>query len=156
MKVTSEKMVYNHADQTVTFEGQVVVVREDFQLTAKRIVVHLLQGAGQPGASTPAKGPAGAAVQQGRAPAESIDRIECFGSVHMVREGKTGDCDNAVYQVAESILTMRGNPVLREGSNQIQGEIIKFYMKENRSEVLGGAKSKVEATFTTPKGMKTP
>ena len=39
--------------------------------------------------------------------------------------------------------------MLREGPNTIQGEVIKLYIEENRSEVIGG-KKRVEAIFITP------
>jgi lipopolysaccharide export system protein LptA len=48
---------------------------------------------------------------------------------------------------------MEDNPVLMEGANKIQGEVIKLYIKENRSEVLGG-KGRVEAIFNTKGDVK--
>lgn len=148
-KITSDRMNYNHNDQTLVFLDNVFVDREDFKLWSKKITVHFVKDETSK-AVKPAEGTPGS---------ESIDRIEAEGSVRMEREGRTGECETAVYQVREGLLTMRGNPILREGPNKVQGEVIRFSLKDNRSEVLSGGKSKVEAIFYSPKnsgGMKMP
>ena len=51
---------------------------------------------------------------------------------------------------------MEGDPTLKDGPNIIKGEVIKLYLKDNRSEVLGGKDKRVEALFFTPKGDLSP
>ena len=45
---------------------------------------------------------------------------------------------------------MEGNPILRDGQNTVRGDVIKFYIHENRSEVLSGTQRRVEAIFYSP------
>jgi lipopolysaccharide export system protein LptA len=49
---------------------------------------------------------------------------------------------------------MEGDPVLRDEGNSIGGQEIRFYVNENRSEVLGAPGKPVNAVFSAPKRMK--
>lgn len=147
IKVTSEKLSYDAGGQQVRFEGNVHVTHPDAQLWAERIVIHL---ANRKGGSKPTPEAADPRMDPGQ-----IDRIVAQGGVKVeVRDGKTGTCDKATYTLATGVLTMEGSPVLRDGTNSIQGAIINFYVKENKSEVLGSSDAPVEALFTAPKKLK--
>ena len=76
------------------------------------------------------------------------------GNVRLVSGKNEGACGQLIYYVADGILRMEGNPILREGQNTVRGDIIKFYIRENRSEVLSGTQRRVEAIFFSPKGDK--
>ena len=80
----------------------------------------------------------------------SIKRIVAQGNVRIKADrDRSGTCGKATYEAKSDLLTLEGDPVLREGPNTIQGEVIKLYIEENRSEVIGG-KKRVEAIFITP------
>ncbi len=63
-------------------------------------------------------------------------------------EGRSGSSDKATYTTGDGVLLMEGNPRLTDGENTITGETIRYYTQENRSEVIGGSKKRVEAVFT--------
>ncbi len=137
-KITSEKMTYNPSGNAVTFEGKVHVNRPDFDLWAGRITVFFT--------------PDAATGNQGALDSGKIDKITASGSVRLEREGRVGLCQSATYLVREGLFKMEGNPILKDGPNIIKGEVIKLYLKDNRSEVLGGKNKRVEALFFTPAG----
>lgn len=142
-KIESDSMRYDQAAGTVVFTGKVHVKRPDFALWSDSLTVHF---APQDQAKAQEKG--GAAPEAGR-----IEKIVAKGAVRIEREGKVGTCETATYLVQQGLFSMEGNPVLKDGANTVTGQVVKLYFKDNRSEVLGGEGKRVEATFSTPKGV---
>ncbi|MBU1039918.1 MAG: hypothetical protein KKF77_02315 [Proteobacteria bacterium] len=145
VRITSDKMVYNQAENSVVFQGNVHGTHTDMALWAERITAYFSdkkknkdkqqdKGAGDFG--------------------DTIERIVAEGNVRMVANKNEGACSKLTYNVPQAVIRMDGNPILREGQNTIRGESIMFYIRENRSEVLSGTQRRVEAIFYTPKGGK--
>ncbi len=148
--VTAMRMNYDAGKNQVVFEGGVKVVRPDFALDADKLIIYLQS-------SPKAKENAAAANDPltGMGGGE-VDRLVALGNVHMRKDGRTGDCGRATYYVKRELLVMEDNPVLHDGENNIRGQIINFYIAENRSEVVGGKGAPVRATFkSSEKGGKT-
>ncbi len=139
VKITSDTMTYSQKGDQVVFSGSVHVIRQDIEMWSDTLTVLLEKKQGG-GNSTQ-----GLMDQQG-----SIRKIVAQGNVRLKADkGRSGTCQKATYDARDELLTLEGDPVLMEGANKIQGEVIKLYMRENRSEVLGG-KQRVEAIFNTP------
>lgn len=138
IKITSNTMEYSQNKDQVVFSGDVHVIRQDMQLWSTTLTVTLESKKGQ-------KAQAGALGQKG-----AISRIVASGNVRIKgAKNRTGTCDRATYDAKADLLTLEGNPVLKDGDNTITGEVIKLYISQNRSEVIGG-KKRVEAIFITP------
>lgn len=154
--VSATSMRYDDASQTVVFEGGVHVKRPDFELWADKITLYFLKkGKAEKAAAPEAEDENESAAQRNshglgmQMQSGSIDRIIAENSVRIVKDDKVGTCNKGVYSVKTGILAMEGNPVIQDGKkNSIRGQIIKFYINENRSEVLGG----VKATFSSQPG----
>lgn len=146
IKVTSDKLSYDATGQKVTFEGNVHVTHPDAQLWSKKIIILLTADDGK----TKTKNEDDSAMDPGQ-----IDKIIAEGDVRVkMTDGKTGNCQKATYNLGTGILVMEGAPVLTDGPNSIQGDIINFYVKENKSEVIGSSALPVEALFSAPKRTK--
>ena len=141
VKITSDNMRYSQKGDQVVFSGTVHVIRENIEMWSDTLTVLLEKEQGKESAgATPMD-------QQG-----SIRKIIAQGNVRLKSDNnRSGSCAKATYDAKSELLTLEGDPVLMEGANKIQGEVIKLYLKENRSEVLGG-KQRVEAIFNTPAG----
>lgn len=141
--VTAMRMTYDAGKQQVTFEGGVKVVRPDFELDADRLIIYLK--------NKPKTAETAEAAQQDDPLAGmsggDVDKLVALGNVKMRKDGRTGDCGKATYYLDRELLVMEQNPVLRDGENNIRGQVINFYVGENRSEVLGGKGEPVRATF---------
>lgn len=137
VRVTSDRMVYDEKSGTVSFQDNVKATHAGLVLTADKVTAYF------------ATGKKGKGVEQ-------IDRIVATGSVRAVRGTTVGTCSTLTYTVADGILRMEGNPVLQDGPNTVTGKVIKFYLKDNRSEVIGGNGGQVEAVFTLPEGEEAP
>lgn len=139
VKITSDTMRYSQNNDEVVFSGSVHVIRLDVELWSNTLTVLLEKQKTARQSTDPL------AAQQG-----SIKKIIAKGDVRIKAENnRSGTCGRATYEAASEILTLEDTPVLREGRNTIQGEVIKLYLRENRSEVIGG-KNRVEAIFITP------
>jgi len=124
------------------------VTHPDANLWAERIIIMLADKKGKQKAKPAQEG--APKMDPGQ-----IDRIIAQGKVRVeLADGKAGNCEKATYNLGTGILTMEGSPVLRDGDNSIQGNLINFYVKENKSEVLGSSDAPVEALFTAPKRLK--
>jgi lipopolysaccharide export system protein LptA len=140
-KITSDRMHYSPTGQEVVFEGNVHVNREDMDLRAGTIAIHFAPG-GEPAQE-------GQPLDPGR-----IEKITASDGVRIERQGKVGTAARATYLVREGLLRLEGDPVLQDGKNTIRGETIKLYLKDNRSEVVGGENQRVEALFFTPEDLQ--
>lgn len=139
--VTAMRMNYDAAKQQVVFEGGVKVVRPDFELDADRLIIYMKNKPKAKESDTAEDDPL-AGMSGG-----DVDRLEAHGNVQMRKDGRTGDCGKATYHVDSELLVMEQSPVLHDGENNIRGQVINFYVKENRSEVVGGKGEPVRATF---------
>jgi len=150
VRITSDKMVYSQSDNAVIFQGNVHGTQADMALWANKVTAFFSEKAkGKDQKDHSEKG--GAEKSPGDF-GDKIERIVAEGSVRLVVGKNEGACSQLTYFVADGVLRMEGNPILREGQNTVRGDIIKYYMRESRSEVLSGAQRRVEAIFYSPKG----
>lgn len=139
VRVTSDKLTYKQAENAVMFEGNVHATHGDMALWANKVTAFFAdKKKAQPGKD---------GARDGGDFSDKIERIVAEGNVRLVSGKNEGFCGRLTYFVAEGVLRMDDNPILREGSNTVRGEIIKYSLKENRSEVLSGTQRRVEAIF---------
>lgn len=142
-RITSDQLTYMAEKQLVVFDKNVHVVRPDIEIWADKITVYLKppkdKEEGKAGGM-----PAGMA-------AGDVDKIVAERNVRMKSENRSGTCAKATYTMDNGVLLMEGDPRLTDGENTVTGETIRYYTEENRSEVLGGGKKRVEAVFSGSK-----
>jgi lipopolysaccharide export system protein LptA len=146
VRITSDKLVYNQAGNAVVFEGNVHATHGAMSLWSTKVTAYFTDKAK---AKAKDKSQTG-----GDDMAEKIERIVADGNVRMVANKNEGQCATLTYFVAEGMMRMDGNPILKEGQNTVRGDVIKFYVRENRSEVLSGKERRVEAIFYSPSSEK--
>jgi lipopolysaccharide export system protein LptA len=74
-----------------------------------------------------------------------VDKIEADGNVRIVQENRTGVGAHAVYDSKEGkVVLTGGSPRVMQGSDTVSGEVITYYIDDERSSVSGG---RVEATI---------
>jgi lipopolysaccharide export system protein LptA len=147
VRITSDKMVYSQTENAVIFMGNVHGTQKDMAIWAAKVTAYFSEKKKD---KAEGKGQDSAPGEFG----DKIERIVAEGSVRLAAGKNEGACSTLTYFVADNIVRMEGNPILREGQNTVRGDVIKFYVKENRSEVLSGSKRRVEAVFFSPAGGK--
>lgn len=138
--ITSDSMAYDPDHNQVSFAGDVHVVRQDFQIWSEKLTIYF---SGEKGAGS------SASTTKDNQPGQDLSNVEkivALDNVRLESQGKKGYCGKAIYFQNEELLQMEKEPRLEDGKNQISGEIIKLYIRDNRSEIVGG-KKRVEAIF---------
>lgn len=143
-RILADSMTYDAEHLLVTFNSNVYVERPDFEMWANRINVYL-----KPEKKTAETEKKDENASMPGLAAGEVERIVATGNVRMKREENSSTSQKATYTVDTEVLVLEGDPVLSDGDNTIAGEVVTYYMKENRSEVTGGAKKRVEAVFST-------
>ncbi|CCH47789.1 Lipopolysaccharide transport periplasmic protein LptA [Pseudodesulfovibrio piezophilus C1TLV30] len=136
IKISSERMIYDESGKMVSFVGNVVAEHGDLTLWAHKLSAYL------------------ASSSDKKFSADSIDKIVAEGSVKAQKGRSRGSCGKLIYFVSRQVLRMEDNPQLQDGPNSLTGDVINFYAKENRSEVVGGNGKRVQAVFMTPDSVK--
>ena len=154
VKVNANDMVYDMDKHTVTFTGSVVVTRGEFVMKAAEMQLFIQKSQTTKEHTAPAILPlTGAALpsqtQVSMGEKNNIERIEAYDGVTFNYGPQSGASESAVYNAQKGLLTMRGNPVVREGENLIKGDTIIYYTEERRSKVIGSGKKRVEAIFNS-------
>ncbi len=151
VRITSDRMVYNQTENSVVFIGNVHGTQADMAIWSNKLTAYFTEKA-RIGLDSKAKA-ADKPQQPGeKAPGDfgdKIERIVAEGNVRLVAGKNEGACGQLTYFVAEGMLRMDQNPILRDGQNTVRGDVIKHYLRENRSEVLGGSQRRVEAVFSS-------
>lgn len=138
VNITSDRMIYDEAQKTVSFVGNVIAVHGELNLWAEKLTAYLTT------------------TQGSSLTADSIERIVAKGNVRAEKGTAQGSCNKLTYFVSQQLLKMEGNPKLQDGPNSLSGNIINYYARENRSEVISGEGKRVRAVFTTPEGVQVP
>ncbi len=137
--VTADTMVYNADKNTVVFQGRVEAVRGQFKMWSETLTLYL-------------KSNGNGDKEKNAAPAmegSDLDRIVAEKNVRFQNGTQTGSAQKATYYSAKSLLVLEGNPVLHDGDNSIRGNVIRYYVNENRSVVEGSPKQRVHAVFSS-------
>ncbi len=112
--VTSKRMEAEKLGDTVTFIGDVVLKKEAMTLHADRLIVHY------------------------DPPARGVREIDALGKVTVTQEGRVASGEKAVYFSREEKLILTGDARIVENENQLGGDRIILFIRENRSIVEGG------------------
>jgi lipopolysaccharide export system protein LptA len=114
LAITSDRMEADKLGDTVTFLGNVTLKKEGMTLTSDVVVV--LYDAGS----------------------KKIREIEAHGNVVVRKEGRVALSNDASYFSREEKIILTGDARIIENENQLGGEKITLFMRDDRSIVEGG------------------
>jgi lipopolysaccharide export system protein LptA len=112
--VTANRMEADKLGDTVTFLGDVVLKKEAMTMNADELLVYYDQ------------------------PAKGVREIEARGNVVVTQEGRVALANHAVYYSAEEKIVLTGDARVIENENQVGGERITLFMRDERSIIEGG------------------
>lgn len=136
VQISSDRMTYDENGKVVSFEGNVVAQHGELTLWAKKLSAYFASKSGK------------------KFSVDSVDKIVAEGDVKAKKDKTEGECQKVTYFVSKQLLTMEGNPILRDGPNSLTGGVINFYVRDNRSEVIRDKNTRVKAIFMTPAKVK--
>lgn len=119
--IKSNELSADNKGKTAVFTGKVVAKQGDVTIFCDKMTVYYgtIQG--------------------------DVDKIEADGNVRIVQENRTGLAAHAVYESRAGKVTLTGGgPKVMQGTDTVSGEVITYFLDEDRSSVTGG---RVEATI---------
>jgi lipopolysaccharide export system protein LptA len=165
--ITADRMESNQEQKIITFEGHVFVQQDDLNITSNHLKVVLLPGdkvekapaTGDKVVKAPATGAkvekapaAGDKVENAPATGEptasqKIDYIEFTGDVKVTSKDRLATADKALFYQKEQKVTLHGHPVVTQGQDRVQGNLITIYLQQSLSIVEGGSGTPVQAVL---------
>jgi lipopolysaccharide export system protein LptA len=143
LHITALRLEADQTKRLITFSGQVRAQYGDSILYTEQLRVYY-----QPPEAKAAP-PAGAKPAESSPLAdlggEKIDRIEAEGQVRFVQEDKVAAGQKAIYYRDQDKVVLLGNPQVWRGENNLKGETITLYLKDNRVVVESAPQKRVEA-----------
>lgn len=128
VEVSADQLSVDQGTGQAVFDGNVLVVQGDVRLTAGRIVVVYAKDSG--------------------GNASGIDRLEADGGVTFVTATDAAEAQNAVYSVADGMVTLSGEVLLTQGPNALAGERLVL----NLADGSGRMEGRVRTVFGTGGG----
>ncbi len=127
LTITSKKMTLKNQENTILFEGDVVVERDTMRLKANKVDVVFIPMSER---------------EQGLV--ETVDKkrevstITATGNVEFVQDARTIHSNKVTYYKKDEKMVFTGSPDIREGQDELKGERITVYINEDRVVVEGG------------------
>lgn len=121
--ITAERLDVDEQGGTAVFSGQVIAKRGDMTVYAEELILY----------------------RAGKT--EQLERIEASGGVRVVQQDRVGTAQRASFYQQEEKLILTGDARVRQGQNEVSGEEIVLFIKENRSLVKSGTDGRVRAVF---------
>jgi lipopolysaccharide export system protein LptA len=114
MVITSRKMEADKLGDRVTFTGDVVLKKEGMTIYSDSMIVFY------------------------DVPKKSIGEIEALGNVVVRKEGRVALSNRASYYSSEEKIVLTGDARIIENENQLGGDRITLFMRDDRSIIEGG------------------
>ena len=127
IQIKSNELQTDNAARTATFTGKVVARQGDVTIYSDKLVIHYSSND------------------------KDVDQVEAFGSVRIIQENRLGESDHAVYESKAGKITLDGNPKVVQGRDVITGNLITYYVDEQKSVVTSAPGKRVDAVIH-PKG----
>lgn len=117
--VTSDTLELDTEQRVFVYKGNVELMRDDLYITADVMVGRYDQN-------------------------NKMQTLACQDNVVVTRgEGLRGSADRALYKVAQDIVELTENPELFHHGNALTADIVRIFVKEDRSEADGNVRVKV-------------
>ena len=123
--IRSHDLEFFYEEKRIQYRGNVVVTQGDMTLKSDVLTVLYEDPVPSPAASDPT----------GR---QRLKRIVAEGNVEITSGERRATSRKAGFNEEKRTVTLRGNAVLQEGSNQVKGDIVTVFLDEKRSVVKGG------------------
>lgn len=119
--ITAEKAEFYNKDRIVIYTGNVEVNRGSFYLRADSIKVYLDSRS-------------------------DIARVVATGSVYFKQDNRWGKAEEAEYIKDQDLIVLRKKAEIHQDKNSVEGEVIYYYISEERA-VSTGQKERVRSIF---------
>jgi lipopolysaccharide export system protein LptA len=111
--ITSDWMEVDQKKNTITYKGRVVMVQADMTIRSEALTAHY------------------------DPEMKSMSQIVAEGKVNATQGNRVATGEKAVFDDKAKNVTLTGNPVMRQGNNQVSGTRVIYFMELDRAVVEG-------------------
>jgi lipopolysaccharide export system protein LptA len=122
IKILSNELQTDNTAQTATFTGKVSAKQGDVTIYSDKLVIHYTKG-------------------------QDVEQIEAFGNVRIVQLNRLGAGDYGLYESKIGKMTLKGNPKVYEGKSVVTGNVITYFVDEEKSLVTSAPDKRVDAVL---------
>lgn len=122
-RISSDLMETESGSKTVIFKGNVVVTRGDLTMNSDQLRIINFQESGK------------------------MEKMIATGNVRLRYKGRMAYAEQAIYYYEEDKLELLGTPRAVEGDNEISGEVMLLFLRENRTIVKGSRDARVNVVY---------
>jgi lipopolysaccharide export system protein LptA len=130
IQVSAKTLIWHHKEHKTTFRQEVVARQKDLTIHCDDLIIYFNEND------------------------DDITRLVAKGNVRIVQMDRRASCEEAVYDRIQDRIVLEGNPVIRQGENEVRGARVIFFVAENRSVVEGGEGGRVQVTLIPEKGQR--
>ena len=127
IQIKSNELTTDSVRKTATFTGSVVARQDDVTIFSDRLIVYY-----------------------GEEESE-VSKVEALGNVRVLQGNRQGQGGRATYDAKAGTIILEEKPKVSQGADTVTGNVITFFLNDDRSLVTSGADRRVEAVIT-PKG----
>jgi outer membrane protein assembly factor BamD len=109
--VVSDNMEGLEKGKVIVFKGNVVAIQGDLQMFSDTLTAYL-------GEET-----------------NEIEKALANGHVKIVKQDRIATCEEALFENTKGEITLKGNVVVFSGPNKVTGDIVKYFINEDRVSV---------------------
>lgn len=121
--ITSNWMEADRKRNTITYRGQVVAIQADMTMRSETLTAYYNPDMKQ------------------------LKEVVAEGKVHVAQGDRVATGSKAVFNGQAKTITLTGDPVVRQGNNEVSGPRIIFFIEEDRAVAEGGSQGRVRATI---------
>ena len=121
--ISADWMEVDQKKNTITYKGSVVMVQADMTMRSE-----ILTAVYDP-------------------EMKRMKQIVAEGKVNATQGDRVATGDKAVFDDQAKTVTLTGNPVMRQGNNQVSGIRVIYFMEQDRAVAEGDGKVRVRATI---------
>ena len=121
--ITSDWMEVDQKKNTITYKGGVVMVQAEMTMRSEALTAHY------------------------DPEMKRIDRIIAEGKVNATQGDRIATGNKAVFDDKAKTVTLTGNPIMRQGNNQVSGTRVVYFIEQDRAVAEGDGKVRVQATI---------
>lgn len=142
VRIDSDSLELDYKTSNITYRGHVQVTQGDVTLNSDRLSITYDPAAVKRDNTGTAPAP-----KKGGTDADRIKQIIAEGNVRIRQGTRLAEGRRAVFDQAKQTFTLSDGAVLHEGPNQVAGERVIVYLKEERSVVESGSNTRVKAVL---------
>ncbi|HSE85008.1 MAG TPA: lipopolysaccharide transport periplasmic protein LptA [Candidatus Binatia bacterium] len=121
--INSDWMEFDQTKNTITYKGRVVTTQGEMTLRSETLTAEYTPDMKQ------------------------IKQIVAEGKVNATQGNRVATGEKAVFDDQAKTVTLTGNPIMRQGNNQISGSRVIYFVEQDRAVAEGDGKVRVQATI---------